>query len=134
MSFFQPRPSPTIRYVNIPLHAASRSIKHALARLATIPRLLLLSADHLTSEHKRLQLITCTVLVIIHDHDIMHTGRLRVCQLLLRLLEALLNRLLLLRATASEPLLEVVEGGRRDEGVARIELGGLDLLYALRIC
>lgn len=61
----------------------------------------------------------------------MHAGGLGVLELELGLCEALLDAGLGLGAAAAEALLEGVLGGGRDEDVAGVDAGGLDLLYAL---
>lgn len=64
----------------------------------------------------------------------MHAGGLGVLELDLCLREALLNAGLGLGAAATEALLERLLRGGRDEDVAGVDAGVLDLLYALLGC
>lgn len=81
--------------------------------------------------HKLLKPLVRRLKVVVDDDDVVHAGGLGVLELELGLCEALLDAGLGLGAAAAEALLEGVLGGGRDENVAGVDAGGLDLLHAL---
>ena len=69
--------------------------------------------------------------IIVDNNLIMHTRSLRVRNLVLSLLQTRQNRFLAVRSTASQPLLQDLDGRRLQEQEARVEIRLLDLLDTL---
>lgn len=81
--------------------------------------------------NKLVKLLIRRLEVVVDDDDVVHAGGLGVLELDLCLGEALLDAGLGLGAATAQALLEGVLRGGRDEDVARVDAGGLDLLDAL---
>ena len=78
-----------------------------------------------------LKLLIRLLQIIIHQHKIMHTRRLSILQLIIRLRQPLLNTLLRLRTASPKSLLQRLQARRRNKDVPRINRRLLNLLDAL---
>ena len=71
--------------------------------------------------------------IVVDDNGVVHTRGLRVSNLVLGLLQTGQNRLLAVRSTTTQPLLQNLDRRRLQEQEASVEIGLLDLLDALEI-
>jgi len=87
----------------------------------------------LLSQTKFFNLLVRLLQVIIDDHFIVNTLRLRIFHLNLCLIQPLLNLSLLVRSPTPQPPLQLLKARRHDEQIAGLEVGLVHLLDALHL-
>ena len=80
-----------------------------------------------------LKLDPCLLQIVVDDDSVVHARGLRVSNLVLSLLQTSQNRLLAVRRTTAQTLLQDLDRRRLQEEEASVEVGLLHLLDALEI-